>query len=108
MNEAEALRALSALSAATRLRMIKCLVKAGPTGMTAGEIAQAADATPSRASFHLNNLTKAGLVKSHRASRAIVYSVEFEALGGLLSYILHDCCQGNESVFKCCQRSSAS
>jgi len=108
MDETQALAALSALSAPTRLRMVKCLVKAGGDGMTAGEIAQTTQATPSRASFHLAGLTRAGLVQSQRASREIVYTVKFEALGGLLGYLLHDCCQGHVAVARCCEPSEIS
>ncbi|MFY0596689.1 MAG: helix-turn-helix transcriptional regulator [Cognatishimia sp.] len=102
MIEAEALKALGALSNESRLRVVKCLVEAGNTGLSAGDIAEKIGAAPSRASFHLTALTEAGLVHSERESRSIRYFVRFEAMGGLVQYLLEDCCAGNARVRQCC------
>lgn len=102
MNEKQALSAFSVLSNETRLRMLKCLVKAGANGMNAGEIAKQVGAAPSRASFHLSAMTEAQLVTSTRNSRQIVYTVNFAEMGRLLQYLLEDCCQNNETVVACC------
>jgi len=103
MQEETALAALSAISSATRLRILKGLVAAGPKGLTAGEIATEVGAAPSRASFHLSTMADAGLVVSSRQSRQICYKVDFEAVGALIRYLLEDCCGNNETVRKCCQ-----
>jgi len=102
MNETNALAAFASISSATRLRMVKCLVEAGPEGLSAGEIAEAVGATPSRTSFHLANLAEAGLVTSARHSRQILYRVDFAAIGALVRYLLQDCCNNNEIVRACC------
>jgi ArsR family transcriptional regulator, arsenate/arsenite/antimonite-responsive transcriptional repressor len=102
MNEADALAAFSSISSATRLRILKGLVTAGPEGMNAGQIAELVDATPSRASFHLSNMADAGLVISSRQSRQISYRVNFETMGALTRYLMDDCCQNNEIVRNCC------
>lgn len=102
MNEQSALAALSALSNASRLRLLKALVQAGPEGLPAGHIAQAIDATPSRTSFHLSALSEAGLIAQTRVARHVFYRVEFEAMGALLGYLLHDCCAGDPRVRACC------
>ncbi len=102
MDEDSALAALSAISSATRLRILKTLVSAGETGMTAGEIGEKVDAAPSRASFHLSTLSDAGLVTSNRQSRQIIYCVDFKAMGGLVRYLLEDCCDNNPTVRACC------
>lgn len=106
MNESDALAAFSSLSSATRLRILKGLVVAGPEGLSAGEIAELVDATPSRASFHLSNMADAGLVISNRQSRQITYRVDFETMGALTRYLLEDCCQNNEVVRNCCNGGS--
>ncbi len=103
MNETDALAALSSISSATRLRILRKLVTAGSEGMTAGEIAEFAGATPSRASFHLSNLAEAGLITSNRQSRQITYRADFSAMGALIRYLLEDCCNNNETVRACCQ-----
>lgn len=102
MIEADALKAFGALSNESRLRVVKCLVEAGNTGLSAGDIAERIEAAPSRASFHLAALTEAGLVCSERESRSIRYFVRFEAMGALVQYLLEDCCGGHEIVRGCC------
>ena len=107
MNEADALNAFGSISSATRLRILRLLVAAGPKGRTAGEIAQEIDATPSRASFHLSNLFDAGLVTAEKHSRQITYKVDFAAIGALVRYLLEDCCDNNATVRACCMPGSS-
>ncbi len=102
MNETQTLAALAALSNETRMRMFKALVAAGATGMNAGELATALKAAPSRASFHLSALSKAGLIHATKHARQITYRVDFQAVGGLFGYLLKDCCQNNQTVLSCC------
>jgi DNA-binding transcriptional ArsR family regulator len=94
MNEEIAVGAFGALSNASRLQVLKLLVQAGPTGLTAGAIAQGLGASPSRASFHLAALAEAGLLTAERVSRQIIYRVDFAVIGAIVGYLLHDCCQG--------------
>lgn len=102
MDETHALTSFLALSNETRLKILKCLVNAGPDGMLAGDVAQVVDATPSRASFHLARLQETGMITSTRNSRHILYKVNFEAVGNLMKYLLQDCCKNNETVRRCC------
>lgn len=102
MTDSTAVAALSALANDSRLRLIKALVRAGPEGLAAGQIAQAIEATPSRTSFHLAALSEAGLVSQTRVARHVIYRVEFGALGALMGYLLHDCCAGHPKVRACC------
>ncbi len=102
MQEEDVVAALDSLAHLTRLRMLRYLVQAGEAGAPAGEIAQAVGAAPSRASFHLATLSRTGLVSSERQARQIVYRADFKAIGALMGYLLHDCCQGNAEVAACC------
>ena len=102
MNEPEAIAALSAMAHQTRLRMIKTLVAAGPKGMTAGALASAVGASPSRASFHLSKLAETGLVHAQRQAREIIYAIDFRAMGSLVRFILEECCSNDASVRACC------
>lgn len=103
MDETAALAAFGALSNATRLRILKLLVKAGPDGMAAGDIAAASGAAPSRASFHLSALAETGLIAATRQARHIVYTVNFDVVGELTRYLLVECCANNATVRACCQ-----
>lgn len=102
MNEADALAAFASISSVTRLRILKRLVEAGSSGLTAGDIADAVGATPSRTSFHLSNMSDAGLVTSSRQARRITYRIDFTTVGALIRYLLEDCCNNNETVRACC------
>ncbi|WP_029061021.1 metalloregulator ArsR/SmtB family transcription factor [Labrenzia sp. DG1229] len=102
MNETDALAAFASISSATRLRILKLLVEAGSNGLSAGEIAAAVGATPSRTSFHLSNMSEAGLVASSRLARQITYRLDFEVIGALMRYVLEDCCKNNATVRACC------
>ena len=102
MNEESALTALGSISNQTRLRILKALVAAGADGMTAGDIAEAVAASPSRASFHLTQLSDAGLINSTRHARQIIYAVDFDSIGALVRYLIEDCCQNNATVRSCC------
>jgi ArsR family transcriptional regulator len=98
LEEHQALDAFGALSQETRLQMVRALVVAGPAGMAAGAVGDAVGASSSSASFHLAHLERAGLVRSHREARSIVYSANYEGLSGLVEFLMQDCCQGRPEV----------
>lgn len=102
MNRNEALQAIGALSQETRLEIIRYLVQCGADGAPAGDIGKQVDATSSRLSFHLSALEHAGLVSSERRSRHIIYKADFEWLGGLISFLLNDCCDNHPDITACC------
>lgn len=103
MEESQALNALSALSEETRLRMLRFLVSKGESGAPAGAIGAAVGSSSSRSSFHLNALTRAGLLVSEKKSRQVVYRVDFQVVGALLNYLIDDCCGGHPAVLACCE-----
>ena len=98
MEERQALAAFGALSQETRLKIVRMLVVAGPEGLPAGEIAARVEVSPSNVSFHLKELERAGLISQQRAARSIVYSAEYDALGGLVRFLMEDCCAGNPEI----------
>ena len=99
MEEPQALAAFAAMSQETRLRVVRLLVQAGPDGMAAGAIGEAlGGATTSRLSFHLSHLEHAGLIRSRRDGRYIIYSAVYSALAGLVGFLLKDCCQGHPEI----------
>ena len=93
-----AVEALEALAHNTRLSVFRLLVRAGPGGMSAGEIAERLDARQNTMSSHLHKLLRAGIVTSERDGRHIIYRADFDAVGKLLVYLMEDCCAGNDQV----------
>lgn len=102
MDESQALLACQAMSDATRLRILRFLASCGSDGATAGRIGEAVDASSSRASFHLSTLSQAGLVSAKKRSRSVIYRLNFGQIGGLLDFIVEDCCQSRTELVSCC------
>lgn len=98
MEEERALAAFAALSQETRLRIVRLLIQAGPEGMVAGAIGEAIGATTSRLSFHLTHLEHAGLIRSRRDGRFVIYSALSSAFSGLIEFLMRDCCQGHPEI----------
>jgi DNA-binding transcriptional ArsR family regulator len=98
MDERQALMAFAALAQETRLRVLRMLVTAGPEGLAAGALAERAEVSASNVSFHLKELERAGLVAAKRASRSIIYSAEYDALSGLIRFLMEDCCSGRPEI----------
>lgn len=93
-----AIKRLSALAQESRLAVFRLLVKAGPAGVPAGEIARALEITPNTLSAQLTILANAGLVASRRDGRSIIYAAGYDSMSELLVYLLEDCCQGRPEV----------
>ena len=100
MKTQSALAALSALAQETRLAVFRYLVEAGPEGVTVGRIGEALEVPAATLSFHLKELSHAGLVSSRQESRFIWYSANYQTMNGLIAYLGENCCQGQPQV--CC------
>jgi DNA-binding transcriptional ArsR family regulator len=98
MNSERAVKRLSALAQDGRLAVFRLLVKAGPEGMAAGEIATTLKLPPNTLSAQLAILTHAGLAASRRAGRSIIYSARYDGMSELLVYLMEDCCQGETEI----------
>jgi DNA-binding transcriptional ArsR family regulator len=98
MDENQAVTALAALAHPQRLRIFRLLVVEGPNGMAASEIAEAVEATPTGASFHLKELDRAGLIHGTRDGRYIRYAIHVERMRQFLTYLSEDCCRGRPEL----------
>jgi ArsR family transcriptional regulator len=94
VTEAEALAALAALAQASRLRVFRALVGAGPAGLTPGALGAMLDTPASTLSFQLRELARAGLVSAQRAGRHLIYRPEIGHMNALLAYLTAHCCDG--------------
>ena len=93
-----ALRGLSALAHEGRLNVFRLLVKAGPDGLAAGDVARRLDIAANTMSAQLLVLANAGLIQARRDGRSIIYSANFEKMGALLLFLTDDCCNGRPEV----------
>ena len=106
--ELQAVQAMAALAQTQRLRAFRALVVAGTEGLTAGALGSLLQLAPSALSFHLKALSQAGLVSAEASGRHLIYRAEFARMDALLTYLTHDCCQGQscavvpEAAKSCC------
>lgn len=98
MNTKQAIPALAALAQETRLAIFRLLVQRGPDGLAAGDIAEKLDLPASSLSFHLAQLSHAGMIMQRRQSRSLIYSIDFAAMNGLMGFLTENCCGGNASL----------
>ena len=93
MEAKAAVAALGALAQESRLEVFRLLVQQGPEGMPAGHVAQALGIPPATLSFHLAQLGQAGLVRSRREGRRIIYSADYAGMQELIAFLTEKCCQ---------------
>lgn len=94
MEEKAAVSALAALAQPVRLRIFRALVGAGPEGMTPGTLGTMLDVAGSTLSFHLKELTHAGLVLQERDGRNLIYRAALDRMSELMDYLAAHCCLG--------------
>lgn len=101
MKAATAVSLLSALAQESRLGVFRLLVQTGPEGLAAGDIAERLDLSSTTLSFHLKELSNAGLLKSRKEGRFIYYAPDFKAMNALIGYLTENCCAGNAAAVAC-------
>ena len=94
METNNAVTALAALAQVSRLAVFRLLVEAGPEGLPAGGIGERLGVPPSSLSFHLKELSHAGLIRSDQQGRYVIYSANFEAMNDLIAFLTENCCGG--------------
>lgn len=95
MKSKQAVLALLSLAHEGRLSAFRLLVKAGPEGLAAGDLAQRLKIPPSSLSTNLMLLGHAELVSSRRDGRSVIYTANFDAMSDLLGFLIEDCCNGS-------------
>lgn len=95
MDELEVIKALGALAHPVRLRVFRALVVTGPRGLTPGVMQEGLDIPATTLSFHLKELTNAGLVTIERSSRMLIYRAAYPRMSSLLAYLTENCCEGD-------------
>ena len=93
-----AIRAFSALGHDGRLAVFRLLMRHAPHGVRAGEIAAALGMRPNTLSTNLGLLEDAGLIRSCRDGRAILYCVNLPAAGALAAYFVDDVGRGRPDL----------
>ena len=90
----EAAAAFAALGSEQRLGILQVLVRAGPEGLTMGELGERSGVRGSTLTHHLKILTAAGLVEQAKQGRSIICSsVAYGQVEELSHFLLRNCCE---------------
>jgi DNA-binding transcriptional ArsR family regulator len=98
LSEPHAISALAALAQPTRLAIFRLLIKHEPVGITAGVIADTIGAPHNTLSSHLAILVRAGLLRSTRDGRTIIYRSNVEGMRSVIAFLVNDCCDGHPEL----------
>lgn len=98
MEPKSAIAALAALAQESRLAVFRLLVRQGPDGLPAGSIAEHLGIPAPTLSFHLRELSAAGLAAARREGRSIIYAANYAGMRDLLGFLVEDCCQGRPEL----------
>ena len=88
----------AALGTEPRLRIVRCLLSAHPTGMVVGELITELGIPASTISHHLDKLKNEGLVQVRREGTYLRYQASAEALQELLNFLYSECCTRTNAV----------
>lgn len=101
MNEKTAIQALSALAQPVRLNLFRLLVRHAPRGLCVSELMDHVALAQPTLSFHLKELTAAGLLRRQKQGRQVFYAPGFDAMNALVAYLTENCCQANGTAAAC-------
>ncbi len=98
MELSQAVAGLSALAQASRLKVFRLLMRTGPEGLPAGDIARELDVPANTMSSHLAILSRAGLIAARKRGTSVLYAIDLGGTRDLLAYLVEDCCGGEPDV----------
>lgn len=85
--------AFSALGSEQRLTVLRVLVRAGPEGLSMGELGQRSGVSGSTLTHHLKILAGAGLATQKKRGRSIIVgAADMTTMQALSDYLLSECC----------------
>lgn len=88
----------AAIGTAPRLRIVRLLLAAHPTGMVVGDIQAELDIPASTLSHHLEKLKNEDLVTVERRGTFLWYRTNADALKDLLDFLYAECCTRSQAV----------
>ena len=88
----QAAQGFAAVGSEPRLDVLLSLVRAGPEGLSVGDIQDKLDLPASTLAHHLRFLTAAGLVEQEKQGRVVRNRAAFDRIEALASFLLKECC----------------
>ena len=94
----EAAACFAALGSEQRLGVLKVLVRAGPEGLSIGDLGERAGVTGSTLTHHMKLLAAAGLVQQVRDGRRIFcIGAAYARTQALSKFLLEECCADSDA-----------
>lgn len=94
MEKSAATAVFESLASGVRLDVFRLLVKVGPEGLVAGDIAKTLALPSTTLSFHLKALTQASLLTVEQQGRYQRYRANIGLIQQLIEYLTAECCTG--------------
>ncbi len=98
-DDVEAAAVFAALGSEQRLAVLRLLVRAGPDGVTIGELGERSGVTGSTLTHHMKILAAAGLVRQVKDGRRIIcMGADYGRMRGISDYLLKECCADSRAA----------
>lgn len=83
----------AALGSEQRLQVLRTLVRAGPAGLSIGELGARCGMTGATLTHHVKTLAQAGLIHQSRQGRSIICTAaDYDEIRDLADFLLSECC----------------
>jgi DNA-binding transcriptional ArsR family regulator len=93
----QAANGFAAAGSESRLTVLLSLVRAGPAGLTIGQIIDKVGLPASTLAHHLNYLDNGGLIKQQKQGRAVINRANYQVIEALADFLLKECCADSEN-----------
>jgi ArsR family transcriptional regulator, arsenate/arsenite/antimonite-responsive transcriptional repressor len=107
VNQKDAVAIFECLASGVRLDAYRLLVRKGPEGLVAGEIAAALHLPATNTSFHLKALTQSRLLTVEQEGRFQRYRASLPLMTDLIGYLTEECCSAHPEQCVSLRRASA-
>ncbi|MEY3669625.1 MAG: hypothetical protein RL258_1020 [Pseudomonadota bacterium] len=99
MDNTQATAAFNALGHEPRLNIFRLIVQRAAKGVTPSEMVELLGIPAATLSFHLKELSRAGLIQATRDGRQMIYTPQFSLMNALVSFLSENCCGGEPCSF---------
>lgn len=82
----------AAVGSAPRLQVLALLVRAGPTGLSTGDLGKKLGIPASTLTHHLKFLADGRVIRQVKQGRAMMSIANFEHLTALAAFLMEECC----------------
>lgn len=81
-----------AVGSGPRLQVVTLLVRAGPDGLSTGDIQKKLGFPASTLAHHLKFLGEGGVIKQIKQGRSMVNTANYDHLSALAEFLMNECC----------------